>query len=84
MPDFVIKAREKKEYEQFTCRIETELLDQVRKLVLENNLPSVNEFINDCIRFSVGNLKIMKETEEWMQKMKINGSRIILKEGHLN
>ena len=31
MPDFVIKAREKKEYEQFTCRIETELLDQVIK-----------------------------------------------------
>ena len=78
MPDFVIKAREKKEYEQFTCRIETELLDQVRKLVLENNLPSVNEFINDCIRFSVGNLKIMKETMEFF------GSRIILKEGHLN
>ena len=49
MPDFVIKARKKKEYEQFTCRIETDLLDKIRTIVAENNLPSVNEFINECL-----------------------------------
>lgn len=69
MPDFVIKSRKKKEYEQFTCRIETDLLDKVRKIVVDNNLPSVNEFINDCLRFSVENLTIMEESdEEWIRK----------------
>lgn len=64
MPDFVIKSRKKKEYEQFTCRIETDLLDKVRKIVVDNNLPSVNEFINECLRFSVENLTIMEESDE--------------------
>lgn len=64
MPDFVIKSRKKKDYEQFTCRIESELLEKVRIIVLDNNLNSVNEFINDCIRFSIDNLKVMEETDE--------------------
>lgn len=64
MPNFVIKTRKKKEYEQFTCRIEIELLDKIRDIVVENNLPSVNEFINDCLRFSIGNLTIMEEVDE--------------------
>lgn len=69
MPDFVIKSRKKKEYEQFTCRIETELLEKVRKIVVENNLQSVNEFINECLRFSIENLTVMEESDdEWIQK----------------
>ena len=64
MPDFVIKPRKKKEYEQFTCRIETDLLDKLRKIVTENHLPSVNEFINECLRFSIEYLTIMEETDE--------------------
>lgn len=64
MPDFVIKSRKKKEYEQFTCRIETELLEKVRKIVVENNLQSVNEFINECLRFSIENLTIMEESDD--------------------
>lgn len=64
MPDFVIKSRKKKDYEQFTCRIETELLEKVRTIVLDNNLNSVNEFINECIRFSIDNLKVMEDTDE--------------------
>lgn len=64
MADFVIKAKKKKEYEQFTCRIESDLLEQVRKIVLDNNLSSVNEFINDCLRFSIDNLKILEETDQ--------------------
>lgn len=64
MPDFVIKSRKKKEFEQFTCRIEIELLDRIRNIVVTNNLPSVNEFINDCLRFSIENLKIMEDVEE--------------------
>ena len=59
MPDFVIKSKKKKEYEQFTCRIESDLLEKVRLIVLDNNLSSVNEFINECIRFSIDNLKVM-------------------------
>ena len=69
MPDFVIKSKKKKEYEQFTCRIESDLLEKVRLIVLDNNLSSVNEFINECIRFSIDNLKIMEETDEkWIFK----------------
>lgn len=64
MPEFVIKARKKKEYEQFTCRIETDLLDKIRTIVAENNLPSVNEFINDCLKFSIDHLSIMEETDQ--------------------
>ncbi len=64
MPNFVIEPKKKKEYEQFTCRIEVELLEKARKIVLENNLPSVNEFINLCMRFSIDNLSVMKETDE--------------------
>lgn len=68
MPDFVIKSRKKREFEQFTCRIEIELLDKIRNIVVTNNLPSVNEFINDCLRFSIENLKIMEDVdEEWIQ-----------------
>ncbi len=64
MPDFVIKVKKKKEYEQFTCRIESELLENIRKIVAENDLPSVNEFINECLKFSIENLTIMEETDE--------------------
>ena len=59
MPNFVIEPKKKKEYEQFTCRIEVELLEKARKIVLENNLPSVNEFINLCMRFSIDNLSVI-------------------------
>ena len=46
MPDFVIKQKKKKDYEQFTCRIEADVLEKVKRTVLDYNLPSVNEFIN--------------------------------------
>ena len=69
MTEFVIKTRKRKDYEQFTCRIEEDLLEKVRKIVAENNLPSVNEFINDCLRFSMENLSVMEDTdEEWLCK----------------
>ena len=61
MTEFIIHPKKKKEYEQFTCRIETELLDNIRKIVAENNLTSINEFINDCLRFSIDNIKISKD-----------------------
>lgn len=70
MPDFVIKSKKRKEYEQFTCRIESELLEKVRLIVLDNNLSSVNEFINECIRFSIDNLK---NNGRYRRKMNILG-----------
>ena len=68
MPDFVIKIKKKKEYEQFTCRIEADLLEKIRNIVAENNLPSVNDFINQCLRFSIENLTVMEESDEWIQR----------------
>lgn len=63
MSDFVIRNKRKKDYEQFTCRIEVELLDKIRRIVLDNNLASVNEFINECLKFAVDNLKILEDTD---------------------
>lgn len=58
MTDFIIKSRKRKDYTQFTARIETDTLDNIKKIVKENNLISVNEFINDCLKFAISNLKI--------------------------
>lgn len=64
MTDFVIKSRKKKDFEQFTCRIETDLLEKMRKIVSENNIPSVNEFLNECLRFALENLTILEDVDE--------------------
>ena len=64
MPDFVIKQKKKKDYEQFTCRIESKLLERVKRTVLDYNLTSVNEFINECIKYSLENMKIIEDEDE--------------------
>lgn len=64
MPDFVIKHKKKRDYEQFTCRIESDLLETIKRTVLDYNLPSINEFINDCIKYSLKNMKIVDEDDE--------------------
>lgn len=56
MKEFIVKRR--KNYVQFTCRIEEELLEEVRKIVKENNLESINSFINECLKFALENLEI--------------------------
>ncbi len=64
MPNFVIKSRKVKDYTQFTARIETDVLEKVRKIVNENNLVSINEFINDSLKFAIENLEIMEDTND--------------------
>ena len=64
MPDFVIKYKKKKDYEQFTCRIEVDLLETIKRTVLDYNLPSINEFINECIKYSLKNMKIVEDEDE--------------------
>lgn len=61
MPEFVIKPKKKKDYEQFTCRIESELLEKIKRTVLDNDIYSINEFINECLKYSLKNMKIEKE-----------------------
>lgn len=63
MADFIVKSRKKKDYTQFTARIETDVLENVRKIVNDNNLVSINEFINDSLKFAIKNLKIMEDTD---------------------
>lgn len=63
MADFIVKSRKKKDYTQFTARIETDVLENVRKIVDENNLVSINEFINDSLKFAIKNLKVMEDTD---------------------
>ncbi len=61
MADFIVKSRKKKDYTQFTARIETDVLENVRKIVNENNLISINEFINESLKFAIKNMKIMED-----------------------
>ncbi len=63
MDDFIVKSRKKKDYTQFTARIETDVLETVRKIVNDNNLISINEFINDSLKFAIKNLKIMEDKD---------------------
>lgn len=69
MTDFVIKSRKRKDYTQFTARIETETLDNIRRIVKENNLISVNEFINDCLKYAIANLKITEADDNDFKKI---------------
>ena len=64
MPDFVIRKKKKKEAVQCTFRIEPELLETIKKTVIDYNLQSMNEFINACIQYSIDNMKIIDEDEE--------------------
>ena len=59
MADFIIKSRRRKDYTQFTARIETDTLDNIKKIVEDNNLISINEFINDCLKFAIDNLLVL-------------------------
>ena len=61
--EFLIITK-KKDYEQFTCRIEADLLEKVKRTVLDYNLTSVNEFINECIKYSLKNMVIIEEDED--------------------
>ena len=63
MSNFIIKSRKKKDYTQFTARIETDVLDSIRKIVDDNNLISINEFINDCLKFAIQNLKVTDDKD---------------------
>ena len=65
MTDFIVKSRKKKDYTQFTARIETDILDEVRKIVNDNNLISINEFINDSLKFAIKNMKIIDDNENF-------------------
>lgn len=58
MSQFIVKRRKRMDYIQFTCRIEEELMTKLKDIVFENNLDSVNGFINDCLRFALDNIKI--------------------------
>ena len=57
MNEFIIKKKAKKEYKQCTCRIEKELLDKVKEIVKDNDLKSINEFINDSLKYAVENME---------------------------
>lgn len=55
MEKFIVKRRQN--YVQMTCRFEEDLLEKVKKTVLDYNLPSMNAFINDCLRFALDNME---------------------------
>ena len=54
MKEFIVKR--KKNYVQFTCRIEEEVLEEIKYIVLDYDLESVNSFINECLKFALENM----------------------------
>lgn len=55
---------EKKEYTQFSCKMNKEMLEQVKRTVLDYDLKSVSSFMNDCIRYALKNMKIENSGEK--------------------
>ncbi len=55
MKEFIVKRR--KNYVQFTCRIEEKMLEKIKHIVLDYDL-SVNEYINECLKLALDNLRI--------------------------
>ncbi len=60
MQDFIINKREIKKYIPFTLRLEEELYEKSKKIVVDNDAKSMNQFFNECIKFAIDNLKIEK------------------------
>lgn len=61
MKSFIVRKSKNTHYEQFTCRIEEETLSNIRKIVYENNLISINMFINDCLKYALKNIQIKEK-----------------------
>ena len=55
MSRFIVKARRKKEYEQISCRIERDLLEEIKDIVGKNELGAVSDFIIKCIEYTLAN-----------------------------
>lgn len=49
---------EKKEYTQFSCKMNKDMLEQVKRNVLDYDLKSVSSYMNDCIKYALKNMKI--------------------------
>lgn len=79
MAEFIVKENKKKSYEHISCKIESDLLEQVKHIVLDNDLHSVNDFINQCIRFSIDHLDELSTTDEdwllleWLDTLECSG-----------
>lgn len=49
---------EKKEYTQFSCKMNRDILEQVKRTVLDYDLKSVSSYMNDGIKYALKNMKI--------------------------
>ena len=54
--EFTISKKEKKNYEQFTTRFETENMDRLRQISSKYNV-SINSLINECVKYALDNMK---------------------------
>lgn len=54
--EFSIKKKDKKNYEQFTTRFETENMERLREIADKYGV-SINSLINECVRFALDNMK---------------------------
>lgn len=50
--------KEKKDYTQFSCKMNRDMLEQVKRNVLDYDLKSTSSYINDCIKYALKNMKI--------------------------
>lgn len=50
--------KKKRNYVQFTCKMDKDLLEKLKRTTLDYDLESINVLINDCIKFAIKNMKI--------------------------
>lgn len=58
MNEFIIHKKKRNKYVPLTLRLEENLYNKSKDIVLKNDLKSVNQFLNDCIRFAIENLEV--------------------------
>lgn len=46
------------EYTHYSWKFEKSTLEEVKRTVLDYNLMSINDFINDCIRFAIDHMRV--------------------------
>lgn len=52
--------KKKKNYTQFSCKMDADMLEKVKRTVLDYDIESTNVFINDCIKYALKNMEIGK------------------------
>jgi len=57
------RRKDSKNYIQFTTRYEEDLMEKIRQINSETGI-SINEIINQCVRYALEHTEVAKEEEK--------------------